>query len=461
MYYQPMPIPVHFPRLAERRLAEALANSPVVLVQGPRQCGKSTLAQITCASCSPTPAEGRIAWGSGQLTSESTRQNRDYGYFSLDDPVTRDGARADPTGFVAALPERVILAEVQHVPELFSVIKMAVDRQRTPGRFLLTGSSNVFRLPRLSDSPAGRMRIVPLCPLSQCEIERRYEPGRWPAQTSHRDAGFLNALFGDGFPMFQSECLGAQLAERIVAGGYPAALAQPTARHRTNWYRDYVETLVQRDVRDISRVRSLDVLPLLLRVAASQTARLFNLSSLAGSFERSRPTIEHYVTLLERLYLLERLPAWRSTRPKRQITSPKLHLTDTGLAAALLGVDAAALAADRALAGRLLETFVLQELRRQASWRNPPTDMFHFRDKDGAEVDIVIEQPSGALAGVTVKAAATVNSADFRGLRKLKTLACDRFVRGVVLYDGELSLPFGERLHAVPIARLWNSLRSV
>ena len=439
---------VFYPRSVERRLVEALEDSPVVLIHGPRQCGKTTLAQITCAPNYVTWGSNRPTWGGNAPAWGYSRENRDYRYFSFDDPVTRDGVRADPTGFVADLPERVILDEVQRVPELFEAIKISVDRQRAPGRFLLTGSTNVFLVPQLSDSLAGRIQIVPLHPLTQLELTGHSNPSR-------PHANFLNALFGDGFPIFQCERLGGQLVEKIVAGGYPAALERPTARRSANWYRDYVEALVQRDARDMTRVRSLDVLPRLLRAAAAQTAQLFNLSSLAAPFELSRPSIGDYVTLLERLFLLERLPAWHGNRLKRLVKSPKLHITDTGLAAALLGADAKALAADRTLLGQFLETFAFQELRRQASWQDTPTEFFHFRDKDGAETDIVMEQASGAVAGVEIKAAASVSSRDFRGLRKLERAAGNRFVRGVVLYDGEASIPFGDRFHAVPISRLW------
>ncbi len=433
--------PVLYPRFAERRLVEALQDSPVVLIHGPRQCGKTTLAQITCTPDHATRGGNGPAWGYLQ-------ENRDYTYFSLDDPVTRDGARADPTGFVADLPERAILDEVQRVPELFEAIKISVDRQRVPGRFLLTGSTNVFLVPQLSDSLAGRIQIVPLHPLTQFELTDHSGP-------THPEADFLSALFGDGFPMFQCARLGIRLVDKIVAGGYPAALARPTSRRSANWYRDYVEALVQRDARDITRIRSLDVLPRLLRAAAAHTAQLFNLSDLASPFELSRPSIGDYVTLLERLFLLDRLPAWHGNRLKRLVKSPKLHLTDTGLAAALLGTDSKALAGDRALLGQFVETFAFQELRRQASWRDTPTEFFHFRDKDGTETDIVMEQASGAVAGVEIKAAASVNSRDFRGLGKLQRAAGSRFVRGIVLYDGEASIPFGDRFHAVPISCLW------
>ena len=251
--------------------------------------------------------------------------------------------------------------------------------------------------------------------------------------------------------------LGKQLAERIAGGGYPAALARPSSRRRTAWYRDYIETLVQRDVRDLARIRALDVVPRLLALAATQTARLFNLTDLAAPFQQSRPTIRDYVTLLERVFLVETLPPRHSNRLSRLIKTPKLHLGDTGLAGALLGLDAAALSADRGTLVQLLETFVFQELRRQASWEEAAIRFFHFRDKDGVEVDVVLERGARELAGIEVKAAATVSAADFRGLRKLRQAARNRFATGIVLYDGETCVPFGDDLYAVPIRCLWET----
>lgn len=414
-----MPRVAIYPRYALPRLTEALADSPVVLIHGPRQCGKTTLAQT----------QGR---------------HSKYAYLSFDDDVARVAAQADPAGFVSDLPERVILDEVQRVPALFAALKIAVDRKRVPGRFILTGSANVLLVPKLADSLAGRMQILRLHPLAQCELTR-HAPG------------FLDALFEGRFKFRQSERLGDRLAQRIAAGGYPAALARPAGRRRAAWYRDYLEALVQRDVRDLARISSLDVLPRLLALAAAQTAQLFNMTALAAPFQLSRPTIGDYVTLLERVFLLERLPPWHSNCISRLIKTPKLHLGDTGLACALLGVDAAALAADRPLLGQILETFVFQELRRQASWHDEPLAFFHFRDKDGVEVDIVIERGARALVGVEVKAAATVTAADFRGLRKLREAAGKRFVAGVVLYDGEVSVRFDDQLYAVPLRALWET----
>ena len=424
-----------FSRYAERPLAEALEDSPVVLIHGPRQCGKTTLAQMVCAPATVT------AGGPG---------SRQYDYLSFDDEVVRGGAQADPMGFVAGLPEQVILDEVQRVPALFSALKMEVDRHRAPGRFVLAGSTNVLLVPRLSDSLAGRMQVVRLHPLAQCEL------GAAQQLTGTRLDGFLDALFGRNFRMGRAERLGEQLPERIVAGGYPAPLARPTGRRRANWYRDYVDALVQRDVRDLSRIRALNVLPRVLVLAAAQSARLLNISEMASPFQVSRPTVDEYVGLLERIFLLERLPPWHSNRLSRLVKTPKLHMGDTGLACALLGIDAKVLAKDRELLGQLLETFVYQELRRQASWLQTPFEFFHYRDKDKAEVDIVIERGM-SIAGVEVKAAATVKSQDFRGLRKLARATGDRFAGGAVLYDGETCVSFGDGLYAVPLRLLWET----
>lgn len=406
-----------YTRYVESALVESLADSPVVLVHGPRQCGKTTLAQ-------------RVGEPMG------------YAYVSFDDDVARAAAEADPLGFVSDLPTRVILDEVQRVPALFTALKATVDRDRASGRFLLTGSANVLLLPKLADSLAGRMGILRLHPLAQCELER--QPSK-----------FLDTLFAAGFKTRTCPRLSGDLATRIVGGGYPAALARSQGRRRAIWYRDYLETIVQRDVREMARISALDVLPRLLAMAAAQTAQLFNLSDLAAPFQLSRPTLGDYVTLLERVFLLERLPPWHSNRTSRLVKTPKLHLGDTGLACSLLGMDAAALEADRSVLGQLLETFVFQELRRQAGWYEQPLAFYHYRDKDMVEVDVVIEHGARAVAGVEVKAAATVTARDFRGLRKLREAAGARFAAGVVLYDGEACASFGDGLFAVPLRLLW------
>ena len=412
-----MPDAAQFPRLAEKSLADALADTPVVVVQGPRQCGKTTLAL-------------RVGGTLG------------FEYVNLDDDASRRAAQDDPAGFVGRLPERVIIDEVQRAPELFLPLKVEVDRRRVPGRFLLTGSTNVLLVPRVADSLAGRMGSIRLHPLAQCELARK-EPR------------FLETILKGDFKLRTSPRLGQELAERIVGGGFPAALARNTAARRRQWYTDYVDALVQRDLRDLSRISSLRAIPKLLKLAASQTARLINVSELATPFEVSRPTIRDYVTLLERIFLLDELPPWHSNRLKRLVKTPKLHLADSGLACALLGITATELWQDRTMLGQLLETFVYGELRRQSSGIEEPIDFSHYRDKDGAEVDIVIEHSGARVSGVEVKASSTVHPTDFRGLRRLREATGKRFTCGVVLYDGEVTVGFGDDMFAVPLAALW------
>ncbi len=402
-------------RLAEPRLVEALADTPVVLIHGPRQCGKTTLAlQIG--------------------------KRRGYRYYTFDDAATLAAARADITGFAARLERRAILDEVQHVPELFAALKPVIDTHRRSARFILTGSSNVLLVPRLSDSLAGRMEIFRLYPLSQVELARAKPT-------------FLDMLFSAAqeFPHAGRE--GKELVERIVRGGYPV-VQKRTPRRRQDWYANYVETLIQRDVRDIARVGSLAALPKLLTLAASQTARLANLSELASGFELSRPTIHNYLTLIERLFLVEFLPPWFSNRVKRLIKTPKLHFGDTGLACSLLRCSAAELDDQRELLGQMLETFVFGEVAKQASAHPERIALYHLRDKDGYEVDIVL-QLGTSHAGIEVKAASSIGERDFRGLKRLREILGARFHTGIVLYDGDHLLPFGDRLLAVPLSALW------
>ncbi len=406
-----------YPRFLRQRVEEALADSPVVLIHGPRQCGKTTLAR--------------------QVGDETG-----FAYFTFDDDVQREAARTDPVGYVADLPERAVLDEVQRVPELFTALKATVDVRRKPGRFILTGSANVLLVPKLADSLAGRMEILRLHPLSQAELG-----GVAP--------DFLSRLFTTNFIAGRSgKRLGQALTERVAGGGFPAALARAGQRRRAAWYRDYADTLIPRDIRDLARISALEALPRLLALAAGQSAGLVNVSELAAPFQISRQTIREYLTLLSRIFLLDELPPWHSNRMKRLVKTPKLHMGDTGLACTLLGCNADDLWGDRPLFGRLLETFVYQELRRQASWQEETVSFSHFRDKDQVEVDVVLES-EGRVAGVEVKASSTVTGDDFKGLRKLKDAVQKSFAAGVLLYDGEAAVGFGDRLYAIPISKLW------
>jgi hypothetical protein len=405
-------------RFSERILLEALEDTPVVLIHGSRQCGKTTLAK-------------------------AIGEQRGYHYITFDDDNQLQAAKTDPVGFVLQLPENTILDEIQRAPELFTSIKASVDQNRKPGRFILTGSANVLLLPQLADSLAGRMEIIHLRPLAQCEI------------TAQKPV-FSQQLFSANFSGMNKNTyrrLGEKIAEIICTGGYPAAIARATEKRRSAWYRDYITTIIQRDVQNIANIRNLDILPKLLQLAASQTARLFNSAELAAPFSISRPTIREYLALLEQIFLFEQLPPWHTNRLSRLIKTPKIHLIDTGLACALLGINSQSLWQDKPLLGQLLETFIYQELRKQADWHDKDLKFYHFRNKDQVEVDIIVEQAT-QLAGIEIKAAATVTANDFKGLIKLKEALGEKFAAGVVFYDGENILPFGEKLFAIPISAL-------
>jgi len=406
-----------YPRLLQQRLEEALDDTPVVLIHGPRQCGKTTLTKKV-----------------GDL--------RGYTYLSFDDVNLVAAAKSDPIGFVDRLADKVILDEIQHVPELFSSIKHAVDSKRTSGRFLLTGSANVLLLPKLSDSLAGRIEIIHLHALSRCEIESS-------------GSGLLEQLFRGSFIAGTLEKLGPKLAEYVIEGGFPEPLQRSTPRRKRQWYQNYIDTLVQRDIRDLARISNLNSIPKILELASSQSAQLLNKQALAAPFQMSRQTVDSYFTLLQNVFLIDVLAPWHSNRSKRLIKTPKVHMSDTGLASALLGLSAEQLDRDRTMLGHLLESFIYNELRRQASWSESDVKFYHFRDKDQYEVDIVMEQHGGDMVAIEVKAAATVTEKDFKGLKKLQSMAGSSWKVGVVFYDGELPLSFGDSLYAIPISGLW------
>lgn len=407
-----------YQRFTKESLLEALQDTPVVLIHGSRQCGKTTLAQ-------------------------SIGDEQDYHYITLDDDNQLQAAKYDPVGFIQGLPDKVILDEIQRAPELFTSIKASVDKNRIPGRFILTGSANVLLLPQLADSLAGRMEIIHLRPLAGSEIVN-VKPK------------LIQQLFNADFNSTNTNKysrLGESLADYICKGGYPAAITRSSDKRRNIWYRDYITSILQRDIKDISNIKNLEILPKLLTLAASQTARLFNASDLAAPFGISRPTIRDYLALLEQIFLIEQLQPWHSNRLSRLIKTPKMHMTDTGLACSLMGINSQSLWQDKALLGQLLETFVYQELRKYADWHDELLSFYHFRNKDKVEVDIIIEQ-NRKLVGIEIKAAASITTSDFKGLRKLQAATADQFAAGVVFYDGENILPFGEKLFALPISML-------
>jgi hypothetical protein len=317
-----------------------------------------------------------------------------------------------------------------------------VDRDRRPGRFLLTGSANVLLLPQLSESLVGRMEVTTLWPLSQGEIDGVVE-------------GFVDGLFGDEPLEGAATGDGPPLVERILRGGYPEAVRTATSGRRAAWFDAYVTTLLSRDVRDLARIEGLTELPRLVNLVASRPMALLNYAELVRSAGLAQTTLKRYFALLQAIFLVRTLPPWHGNLGKRMVKTPKVLLTDNGLAAHLMGLDAARLGADRTLLGGLLESFVTMEIVKQIGWSTTAPVLYHFRSHAGDEVDLVLERRSGALAGIEVKSAATVTGTDFKGLRLLEEAAGRRFKRGVVLYTGSEVIPFGPRLYAVPIDALW------
>jgi predicted AAA+ superfamily ATPase len=403
------------------RVLGALADTPVVLLHGARQTGKSTLVQALANESYSAP------------------------YVTFDNATILAGARRDPAGFLSDLGSPAILDEVQRAPELFLEIKTVIDRDRTPGRYLLTGSANVLLLPQLSESLTGRMEILTLWPFSQGEMERAEED-------------FIDRLFAKGKPALATvEIDRSEIIQRTLCGGYPESVSRPTPRRRTAWFESYVNTIVQRQVRDLANIEYLTEIPRLLRLLAARVGSLLNVAELSSSLGLPQTTIKRYLSLLEMMYLLHPVPAWSGNLGKRLIRGAKLVLNDTGLVSYLTGLDEPQIQQDPTRLGPLLEDFVVMELRKQISWSSTRPHLYHFCTRKGHEVDIVIEDASGQVVGIEVKAASTVREEDLKGLRYFRDLVGTRFKRGLVLYTGSESVPFGDDLYAVPIGRLWRA----
>jgi hypothetical protein len=401
-------------------VAAALADTPVVFLNGARQSGKSTLA--------------RSLVDRGLMAE----------YLTLDDPAALAAAQDDPGSFVAGR-ERLVIDEVQRVPDLFVALKATVDRDRRPGRFLLTGSANVLLLPGLAQTLAGRMEILPLWPFSQGELESRKE-------------GFLDAAFkGTSAALYRSTppMERRELLARLLAGGFPEAAGRKSEDRRNAWFSSYVGTLLQREIRDMANVDGLASMPRLLGLIATHAGSLSNYSELSRSSGLPLTTLKRYVALWEAAYLVQPLPAWSANLGKRLVRSPKLYLNDSGLLAYLLQINPQRLGEQPALWGPLLENFVVMELHKQAAWSRTKPRIFHFRSHAGQEVDVVLEDRAGRVVGIEIKARAAASGEDFRALRALAAGLGKRFVAGIVLYTGAGAYPFGPRLYALPVSALW------
>jgi predicted AAA+ superfamily ATPase len=403
------------------QVREALTDTPAVLVNGARQTGKSTLVQ----------------------SEELGEQDRQY--LTFDDPGVLAAAKGDPNGFVAGLRPRVTLDEIQHVPELFPVIKAAIDRKRLTGRFLLTGSANVMLLPKLSESLAGRMEIVTVWPFSRGEINGTRET-------------FVDTLFSKHSVVWSGKSTVVtrqELLEIVLAGGYPLAMARHNVSRRNAWFQSYVMTMLQRDIRDLANISDLTAVPRLLSVVAARVGGLLNFADLSRTMGLPQTTLKRYFALLESTFLVQLLRPWSRNLGQRVIQTPKVYVNDTGLLSYLLGITVDRIKTEGTLAGTALENFVLMELRKQASWSKTRPEIFYWRTASGQEVDVVLEDRAGRLAGVEVKAAATLSGNDVRGLQALASTADKKWVRGIVLYTGSEVIPFANNIHGVPINHLW------
>lgn len=406
-------------RHATDTLLDALRDTPVVYLEGARQTGKSTLARAVAERQHPAR------------------------YLTLDTAAVLAAASNDPEGFIAGLDRPVVIDEVQRAPALALAIKAAVDTDRRPGQFLLTGSASVLSLPALSDSLAGRMELLTLWPFSQGELAGTRET-------------FVDRVFADRLVTPDTvPDTEKSLVERLCAGGYPEIQTRKNQARRQAWFDSYVDAILHRDVRDLANIERLSKIPRLLALVASRAGELLNFADLGRTLGIPQTTLKRYLTLMEMTFLVRLLPAWFSNLGKRLAKAPKLLLADTGLLTHLIDADASRLRRDRTLLGHVLENFVAMELIKQLGWSDRRCGLYHFRTESGAEVDLVLEDRAGRLVGVEVQSAASVRQQDFRGLETLARLSGDRFVRGVVVCTGTTVVPFGRNLFALPVSQLW------
>ncbi len=404
-----------YERFVERRAEEALSDTPVVLIVGPRRAGKTTLVR---------------------KMGEAGRT-----YITLDDQTTLDAARSDPVGFIRGL-DQAIIDEIQRAPDLLLAIKKTVDEDYRPGRFLLTGSANVLTLPRVADSLAGRMETIQMLPLARAEVT-----GQMPR--------FLERLFDGKLQGVQGAIVGDDLVKLVLIGGFPEAISRDSERRRQDWSRSYLTSVLTRDLRDIADIEKLTELPKFVRLLAEHSGQLVNYSQFGGSINVSHKTGQRYVALLEQVFLVATLQPWYTNALKRIAKTPKLHFLDSGLLATTRGLSFERVKANRGEFGALLESFVFSEVLKLMTGSDLRLTPYHFRDQQMHEVDIVLERDDGMIVGIEVKAAATVKSGDFAGLRTLAEACKDRFAFGVVLYDSADLVPFGDKLAAAPLSSLW------
>jgi predicted AAA+ superfamily ATPase len=405
-----------YERIAEPQIRTALRDTRVVAISGPRQSGKTTLAR------------------------RFVKQARKF--VTLDDLSTLAAAKSDPVAFIRGL-DRAVIDEVQRAPDLLLAIKQSVDEDRRPGRFLLTGSANLLTVKTIHESLAGRVEIIPLYPLGRSE------------QLGIKHPQFMAKAFRGVVPDTAEALSKEKLLDWVIAGGYPEAIKRSSERRRRDWYRAYIKSIVERDLPEISNLAKPDQIPRVLQIAAQFAGQLTNLSEIGRSVGLDHKTADHYVRVLEQLYLIQRVQPWFRNELSRLVKTPKLHFIDSGLLTAMRGHSLSRLRTDRTLFGPLLESFVFSELLKLSAWAEERVTLFHYRDRDQLEVDFILENSAGEIVGIEVKSAASVTRRDFLGLERVASAAGSAFKQGIVLYDGVQTLSFADNLRAVPLSALW------
>jgi uncharacterized protein len=405
------------PRYLKSSLLQAFKVSPVTLLVGPRQTGKTTLMREIAEEL-----------GMHYLTFDTLKQ--------------LVAAQDDPEGFIAGLETPIIIDEVQRVPEIALPIKLRIDLNRVAGSFGLTGSANPLVAPKLNDSLAGRMFILHMWPLSMGEIQSK-------------QSRFLELAF-DPTAKFsvKSPCSRKEVIEILLKGGYPDALVLDAAM-RDQWYDNLLTTILERDVQDITHLTRPRDVAKLLTILATRSANLLNLSEISRIAAIPYTTLNQYMVILESLFLIVRQPAWHRNRTKRLIKMPKLYFGDTGLLINQMRIGREAIVEDGRLLGSILENFVFMELKKLSSWSLDKVDLYHFRTETGSEVDIVLENRAGQVVGIEVKSSETISPDDWKGLHVLEDEVGGKMVRGIILYLGKEIVALGNNRIALPISALW------
>lgn len=402
---------IKYPRKLSNSINIAMQDTPVVMISGPRQSGKTTLVQ----QYDPT-----------------------LQYYTLDDDNILNAALQDPVGFVKRI-DKAIIDEIQRAPELLRAIKLSIDKNRQAGRFLITGSTNLLALPKIGDSLAGRMEILTLLPLSLAEV-------------GQRDNQFLKLAQSQTWPLTISHKIDC-IAEAII-GGYPEMRIRQDINRRNSWAKSYIKSIIERDIKDISNIEKLAEMPHLLEVLAQQSGQLTNFTQIGGQIKLDSKTTQKYVNLLENLFLIKTLRPWHRNTLSRIIKTPKVYFLDSGVLSTLNHITPDRINTKPQLAGALLETWVYSELLKTINYEQESWNIFYYRDKEQVEVDFILENSANQIIGIEVKTSHTIFNQDFRGLRKLAAIAGNDWLSGIILYQGEQCLSFGDNLWAIPFALL-------